>query len=131
IEGLKERSSFDVVLKVPRPVPRLSENEEIALFRIVQESLTNSLRHSGGRRAAVRVSCKKNAVLVEVSDQIDISKRSAKAPVPGVGIVGMKERMMLVGGECEVVFGVSGTTVRAILPLRDRPHSAERTAKPD
>ena len=95
---------------------------ETALYRVVQESLTNIDRHSGSQtglvelkklRSRVEVSIKDNGRgFSGISDQIHDSSQSL-----GVGILGMRERLRLLGGTLEVVSDSTGTTVTGSIPL--------------
>lgn len=85
-----------------------------AAFRIIQESLTNVVRHASGARAAVRVSRDAGMLTVEVSDD----GPATSVPPDGNGIRGMRERARAVGGSLKVsVREPSGLLVRADLPL--------------
>jgi signal transduction histidine kinase len=121
-EGFAKRSGVRVEVEAEE-VPRLSAPEETALFRVVQESLTNVFRHSGAQWARVTLSVAKGALRVSVEDHggglkygEQASDDGRGAPV-GVGIPGMRERMRQLGGELQMRSGPGGTTVHAILPL--------------
>ena len=88
---------------------------DLAAFRIVQESLTNVLKHSRPAKAAVSVDYGPDAVLVEVLDE----GASIAAAPSGRGLAGMRERVALYGGDLDVGSRPSGGfMVRARLPLR-------------
>jgi signal transduction histidine kinase len=76
---------------VPRPMPA---SVDAAAFRIVQEALTNAVRHSGGDAATVRLSYDPDALTIEVDDD----GQAAAAPRPGNGMAGMTERARALGG---------------------------------
>jgi signal transduction histidine kinase len=85
-----------------------------AAFRIIQESLTNVVRHAGAGDATVRVSREAGMLTVEVSDE----GPATSLPLDGNGIRGMRERARAVGGTLTVsVREPSGVLVRANLPL--------------
>jgi signal transduction histidine kinase len=94
---------------------------EAAAYRIVQESLTNVVRHAGASRATVRVTCDPAQVVVEVTD--DGRARASPGRRPGAhGIAGMRERAAALGGELEAgPRPPAGFRVRACLPLRAAP----------
>nr|WP_246324792.1 histidine kinase [Petropleomorpha daqingensis] len=95
------------------PGPDVPEDVGAAAYRIVQESLTNVLRHAGGAAAEVRLSRRAGRLEVEVRDD----GHGAAAP-PGSGITGMRHRAAAVGGE--LMAGPApegGFVVRAALPL--------------
>jgi two-component system NarL family sensor kinase len=101
----------------------LPQDAETALFRIVQESLSNIQRHSGSDKAVICLRSDASSVNLQVSDLgrgIDKAKGAAgngKTPRLGVGILGMRERMKQLGGNLDIDSRSSGTTVRATIPL--------------
>ncbi|GAA1663562.1 histidine kinase [Glycomyces endophyticus] len=102
--------AIDVECDIDRAAPVGTEVDHAA-YRIVQEALTNAVRHSSGDAVRVRVSRDDDAVLVEVADN--------GAPVrfaPGRGLTGMRERVDALGGTLHVGPGEYGFTVRASLP---------------
>jgi len=123
-QGFAERSKISVSLELPEDLVRLSRDSEIAIFRIVQECLTNILRHSGGESAMIRVTQSEDHVRVVVEDDgkgISMEKLSelTSAGTPGVGIRGMRERIRQLGGTLEINSEGSGkgTVVVARLPM--------------
>ncbi len=100
------------------PVPReLPEAIAHAAYRIVQESLTNVLRHSGAAHAVVRVTLAEDVLTVETHD--DGPTAPSHPTPPGQGLQGMAERAAAVGGHCEAGVGPGGGwRVRARLPAR-------------
>jgi signal transduction histidine kinase len=89
-------------------------------YRIVQESLTNVLRHSTAHRARVRVEAGDRSLLIEVLD--DGQPHAPAVPAGGHGLAGMRERAAALGGSCEVgpVNG-TGWRVRAVIPVGEIP----------
>lgn len=95
---------------------RLPSNAEIALYRVAQEALTNVARHAEANNVWVRMVYQDNVARVTVQD--DGNGFEAEAGKGRLGIVGMRERMSLIGGELEIDSGeTKGTTVTAYLPL--------------
>ena len=95
----------------PHPVP---EGVELSVYRIVQESLTNTLKHARATSAAVVVRYRGNGIEVEVTDD----GVGATAPGEGRGLVGMRERVALYGGELDAgSVPAGGFRVRALLPV--------------
>ncbi|MCC3764783.1 sensor histidine kinase [Glycomyces sp. TRM65418] len=90
----------------------LDEEIDHAAYRIVQEALTNAVRHSGGDRVRVRVHRSEDALTVEVADN-----GGAGRVVPGRGLTGMRERVDALGGDLTVGPGEYGFTVSARLPF--------------
>jgi signal transduction histidine kinase len=89
-------------------------------YRIIQESLTNVLRHSTARQARVRVEASDRSLLIEVLD--DGQPHAPAVPAGGHGLAGMRERAASLGGSCEVgpVNG-AGWRVRAEIPVAESP----------
>jgi len=122
-KGFSERSGIEVDVDLQAGFARLSQEAETALFRIVQESLTNIQRHSGSPTAKIRLHGTVSRVELEISDQgRGMDQKSVKSGSStrsrlGVGILGMRERMTQLGGKLTVESNSSGTTVRAGIPL--------------
>jgi signal transduction histidine kinase len=93
---------------------------DVSVYRIVQEALTNVLKHAGPARADVTIGCGQDAVMIEVTDD-GTAKSSHGAPFGGHGLAGMRERAAVFGGELAAGPQVGGGyAVRARLPLSDR-----------
>ncbi|ELS54997.1 putative Two-component system sensor kinase [Streptomyces viridochromogenes Tue57] len=85
-------------------------------YRIVQESLTNIARHADAATASVRIDCRPDALAIRVDD--DGRAAPDTAPVPGVGLLGMRERVTALGGRLRAEpRGGGGFTVQAELPV--------------
>jgi signal transduction histidine kinase len=122
VDGFSERSKINVEVDIPDEFRRLSTEMEIAIFRMVQECLTNIHRHSGSATATIRVREKDRCILVEVQDQgkgipLDKQVEFGSSSRTGVGFRGMRERFRQLGGSLEIHSDPSGTTVLAMLPL--------------
>jgi len=122
VDGFSERSKIKVELDIPDEFGRLSDEMEIAIFRMIQECLTNIHRHSGGAAAAIRVHEEDRRVRVEVQDtgkgipfekQLELSSSGRT----GVGFRGMRERLRQLGGTLEIQSDGGGAVVIATLPL--------------
>jgi len=121
VEGFAERSKIKVSLDLPPDFGRLSPEMETAIFRIVQECLTNVHRHSGSPTVAIRIANVANQLRVEVQDAgkgIPPEKQSEmiSAGRTGVGMSGMRERLRQFGGELEVNSAPGHTVVAATIP---------------
>jgi signal transduction histidine kinase len=122
VDGFSERSKIKVDLDIPDEFSRLSDEMEIAIFRMIQECLTNIHRHAGGAAAAIRVHEEDRRVRVEVQDTgkgIPLEKQlelSSSGRI-GVGFRGMRERLRQLGGTLEIQSDGRGTVVIATLPL--------------
>jgi signal transduction histidine kinase len=122
VDGFSERSKIKVDLDIPEEFGRLSDEMEIAIFRMVQECLTNIHRHSGCASAAIRMREDRDGLFVEVADKgkgIPLEKQLelSSSGRTGVGFRGMRERLRQLGGTMEIRSDATGTTVRATLPL--------------
>ena len=125
VEGYGERTGVQVNVQVSPHLGRLGRDTEMVLFRVVQESLTNVQRHSGSRRAYVRLNSVGDQVILEVRDEGRSTSRKGKEVrkiLPGVGIPSMRERVRQIGGELEIESTSAGTTVRATIAVDVQRH---------
>jgi two-component system, NarL family, sensor kinase len=123
VDGFSERSKIQVDLQIPHEFRRMSDELEIAIFRMVQECLTNIHRHSGGASAVIRAHEENDQIFIEVEDTgkgIPIEKQIelSSAGRTGVGFRGMRERLRQLGGTLEIRSGGAGTMVTATVPFR-------------
>jgi signal transduction histidine kinase len=123
VKGFTERSGILVDLKAPADLDRLPREMETALFRVMQESLSNIHRHSGSKTACIQLSQSDHEIRLEVSDQgrglvREMLDREIDHTRLGVGIAGMRERLRQLGGQLEIRSSSKGTTVIAVLPRR-------------
>ena len=102
-----------------RPLP---PGVDVSAYRIVQEALTNSLKHAGPARAQVRVAYRPGEVELSIFD--DGARAPEHEPArrsPGQGLIGMRERAHLFGGSLEAgPSPTGGFRVRAVLPTEAR-----------
>jgi CheY-like chemotaxis protein len=123
-EGFEKRSGIKLDVAIASDLVRLPIDAETALFRVVQESLTNVHRYSGSTRAEIQISEASGEVQLEVIDYGKGNKAGMVRPARdgagglGVGIPGMRERLHQLGGSLRVDFGPNGTTVVATLPIK-------------
>jgi PAS domain S-box-containing protein len=132
--GFTKRSGITVELELSTRLGRMERDIEVAIFRVVQESLTNIQRHSGSQGAKIRIDRNSNLTL-EISDR----GRGAPGNRPageqastieaGVGILSMQERVKLIGGQFEIDSSSRGTIVRVTVPLEMEKH--EKAAHSD
>lgn len=129
IEGFAKRSGINVRADIVTPHERMPKNVEIALFRVLQESLTNVHRHSGASEAIIHLLHQGDAVILEVRDfgkgipkerLRSLQGLSAKS---GVGLAGMRERLRELNGKLEIESDARGTSMRATVPLDVRTRS--------
>ncbi|HZR57430.1 MAG TPA: CHASE sensor domain-containing protein [Terriglobales bacterium] len=118
VHGFSERSGIPVDLQLVPEAGRLSRELETAIFRIVQESLTNIHRHSGSLKAAIQITRDPKQVRLEISDKGSGFSQPDNQVKTGVGIQGMRERVRQLGGEFEIRSDIKGTAVIAVLPLQ-------------
>jgi signal transduction histidine kinase/DNA-binding NarL/FixJ family response regulator len=122
-EGFTKRSGIEVDVEVPQDLPRLPPEKEMALFRVVQEGMTNVLRHSGSKKARIQVSFDAEFVTLSVLDEgrgiqrERLPRLGGRASDGGVGIAGMRERLQQLGGSLEVCRREKGTEVMAVIPI--------------
>ncbi|MCU1239444.1 MAG: hypothetical protein JWO71_170 [Candidatus Acidoferrum typicum] len=120
LQGLRERSGLKITKAMPENFGRLSREMELAVFRIVQESLTNVHRHSGSKLAAIRLKRNSRNVFLEIEDAgsgISPEKLLAiQSHGAGVGIRGMRERVLQFGGEMKIESEGRGTKISITLP---------------
>jgi len=120
MEGLIERSGLEIELRIADNLGRLPSQMELAIFRLVQECLTNIHRHSGSKTAQIRVAREPDRIYVEVQDQGKGMSPKQIAEVQsggGVGITGMRERVRQLHGELFVESDIDGTRIIATFPL--------------
>jgi signal transduction histidine kinase len=130
VDGFVQRSKINVDLDLPADFARFSTELETAIFRVIQECLTNIHRHSGSSTATIRLRHLDGQVLVEVRDKgkgIPSEKRETMASTgtPGVGIRGMRERIRQLGGTLEINSNGAGTLVLAQLPAIEASSTAD------
>jgi two-component system, NarL family, sensor kinase len=126
IEGFAKRSGIKVNMDFTNSQERLAKEMEIALFRVLQESLINVHRHSGASEASIRFQYEGDAVMLEIRDfGRGITERlhtfAGSAAHSGVGLTGMRERMNELHGQFDIEDSGNGTIVRAAIPLRGYP----------
>jgi PAS domain S-box-containing protein len=120
LDGLTKRSGIETTLDVQPPdFPRLTPELERAIFRIVQEALTNVFRHSGARNGWVSVVRRESEVVVRVRDDgkgITEDVSELRPGSIGVGIGGMSQRAKEFGGQLRIANCHPGTIVEAVIP---------------
>jgi len=121
-EGFEQRSGIKVHLDMPSDLERQAPDLETAVFRIVQECLTNIHRHSESSTADIRISQFAGGLAIELTDTgrgipAEVLAKISSVGLPGVGLRGMRERVIALGGAFEILSEGKGTTVKVAIPL--------------
>jgi len=136
VEGLAKRSNLCIEVNIPDNLERLAPEMELAIFRLVQESLTNIHRHSESKTAAIRIARQGDNIYAEVQDRGKGMSQDRFAEVQsqavGLGIRGMKERVRQSHDELTIDSNALGTKVTAIFPVSaPELREKEKTARHD
>jgi signal transduction histidine kinase len=123
-EGFAKRSGVRVELHLTEIVERLPKEIELALFRVLQESLTNIHRHANASQVDIAVDCTDDDVVLCVHDNGQgihrrVLDRFRAGEAGGIGLAGMRERLAELGGTLEVESHPGGTQIRATLPTHE------------
>jgi two-component system NarL family sensor kinase len=135
VEGFAKRSGIEVSLNLSREDDRLPDTVEIALFRVLQECLTNIHRHSGASRASVSLQRHGGNVVLEVRDSGKgiaperLDRLRGTSADTGVGLAGMRERLLELNGRLEMESDGNGTSMKATVPLLSTAAPAGRGAR--
>jgi PAS domain S-box-containing protein len=125
LDGFARRSDIQVNLDLPAELGRLDTDIETALFRVVQEALTNVHRHSSASEVDIRLFVDTEHIQLDVSDNgKGIPKNRLQGVLEsgsgtGVGLAGMRERVRDLGGSMEIKSDDAGTTIIISIPLTD------------
>ncbi len=136
-DGFEKRSGIAVDIQISPELARLPADTEIALFRVVQESLANVYRHAQSRTAAIRLGQTRSDIILTVADEgrgmPDAAGISSGDDIHslGVGIGGMQVRLRQLGGRLEVASSKRGTTIRAVVPRPERLRTRCGDAAPE
>jgi signal transduction histidine kinase len=123
VSGINQRHGLRVEVEITKELQRLTEEAELAIFRVVQASLTNVHLHSRASEAKVKIEQNLDGVVVAVSDDGQgipdgVLTRSSRVKTVGIGITGMRERVKQLGGILEIETSCTGTKVKATVPNR-------------
>ncbi len=128
-DGFSQRSNIQTTLDIPEKFDRLSPDMEIAIFRAVQECLTNIHRHSGSPTCSIKIGQDADRLRIEVKDAgrgIPESKQASLSSSGGVGLRGMQERIRQLGGTFEIESSPRGTLIIATLPIPREIRQSDR-----
>jgi two-component system, NarL family, sensor kinase len=123
VDEYGKRSQVKVSLRVGERIERLPREVEIALFRVLQESLTNVYRHASAQSVDVRILCDDGHVTLTVADDgkgipPDVLARFRDGAASGIGLAGMRERLAEFGGQINVESSSGGAVVQAVIPTK-------------
>ena len=129
LDGLQKRTSFNIDFDAPTDLADPSPDAKGTLFRIVQESVTNVLRHSGGTAMKVKLANGGKRITLQIEDNgrgmsTEELKRAEGAASLGVGIAGMRERVRQLHGTFRIGSSARGTRVFVSLPTREERYAA-------
>jgi PAS domain S-box-containing protein len=128
VEGFGQRSGISTTLTISPNIRRLPDALELAIFRVLQEGLTNVVRHSGSNAVEVNLCSDENEVSLEVKDygkgiSAEVLERFKQTGSQvGVGLAGMRERVLELGGSFDLTSDNHGTLVRVALPMTGLKH---------
>jgi two-component system, NarL family, sensor histidine kinase FusK len=126
VDGLAQRSNVKIELHLAEDLGRLSQELETAIFRIVQEGLTNIHRHSGSAIARISLVARGDQVVLTIRDEGTgvrpelLGDPAANSSSFGVGIRGITERVRELRGRIRIKNATPGTIVKVVLPLEGR-----------
>jgi signal transduction histidine kinase len=131
-DGFAKRCGLKVNLQLAKFDDRLPKETELALFRILQEALTNVHRHADAKSIQVSLTCDVGRVILTVHDDgrgvsREVLTRFRSGFSSGVGLAGMRERLAELNGTLEVEALPRGTLIRATIPTLERAASEGRT----
>jgi len=135
-DGLTRRSDINVVLQLPETLPRLPRDLELALFRVVQEAISNVHRHAQSPSITIRLMLDSTAITLEVQDaglgmpEAFDSGNVSDPIMRGVGLGGMRERLRQLGGQLTILSSPNGTCVSATIPVPRAVTPAPQTPLP-
>ena len=125
VDGLSKRSDITTSMNIaPQDFPRFAPEFETALFRVIQEALTNVFRHSRAKKASVALVKNDSEIVATVSDDgVGLLDEVAefRPDSIGVGISSMRQRIRELGGELRLRSASPGTIVEAVIPIASLP----------
>ncbi len=120
VDEFNRSGDVQATAEIAAPERRLPREIELALYRVGQEALSNAARHAGARQVTVRLAAQPDKLVLQiVDDGRGFSLHSQERP-PGLGLVGMRERMAMIGGQLDIQTAPGrGVAVIATVPLTD------------
>jgi signal transduction histidine kinase len=134
LDGLQKRTSFNIDFDASAALPETSPDAQRTLFRIVQESVANVLRHSGGTALRIKLSDNGDGINLEIEDNgrgmsTEELERVESAASIGVGIAGMRERVRQLHGIFKINSSPTGTRVLVSLPTHKEVYAAHTAGR--
>jgi len=123
-EGFAKRSGVETILDVRQDFPRLGPELEMAIFKIVQESLTNVFRHAEAKQAVVQLEEREGCAFISIEDNgkgIGNGSEELHPNSYGIGVIGIKQRAAEYDGQVTLRNTGSGTRVEVRVPLPSTP----------
>ena len=108
-----------VEMQVSDALGAIGETAELTIYRVVQEALTNAFRHSGATQVAIAIEAIPGSTRLAPAARVSVSDNGDGLPSEhklGLGMIGMRERVMALGGTMHVASTSAGVTVEAIIP---------------
>ncbi len=116
--GFEETYAIQMDLVVPSEMPRLSDEVELCVFRVTQESLQNAAKHSGADKISIQLEHTAKQIQLTVTDCGRGFDRSEAIPKGGLGLLSMEERALSIGGTLKVNSALgAGTEIRLTIPI--------------
>ncbi len=120
VRRFEERTQIPCLVEVPEHLPHLPDAQAIGLFRILQEALTNVMRHAGAHSVEVRLWLEGGSLCLSVVDDGKGFDPVLRKPGQSFGLVGMQERMLMLGGQLQIDSQPGeGTTLCARINLEE------------
>jgi signal transduction histidine kinase len=120
VRRFEERTQISCLVDVPEHLLRLPDAQAIGLFRILQEALTNVMRHASAHSVEVRLWLEDSALCLSVVDDGKGFDPALRKPGQSFGLVGMQERMLMLGGQLQIDSRPGeGTTLCARINLEE------------
>ena len=120
IDRANEQTKLKIVFRNELGNKKISEDMAIVIYRVIQEALTNIMKHAKAKTARIRLYAEKRNINLEISDDgagCDLQKALYRKGKPKIGIEGMRERVESMGGEFIITSALTqGTELKAMLP---------------
>ena len=123
LKEFEKRSGIKIIFNEPKEELEIADSMTNGLFRIFQESLTNVARHSMAKKVTVELLQKNDQLILSIEDDGKGFDKQKAAEMKTLGILGMRERSMMMGGSYEIksILG-KGTSVTVVLPYKLENH---------